>query len=127
MIRLLRSAGTAVSEQMPRSTSSSSPRRGREISGHHPAGGERLERVLDDLLDTRKVTYSRNQRNRSTPGSGEPPEPSHFPNEQAAFKHLYLVVPSLDPTGKASWMNRWKPALYAFVFTFEGRIFPTER
>jgi putative transposase len=51
----------------------------------------------------------------------------HFPNEQAALKCLYLVIRSLDPTGKGRqrWMNRWKPALNAFAITFEGRIFPT--
>lgn len=42
---------------------------------------------------------------------------------------LYLVIRSLDPTGKgaARWMNRWKPALNAFAITFEGRIFPTDQ
>ena len=51
----------------------------------------------------------------------------HFPNEQAALKCLYLVVCSLDPTGKGRkrWSNRWKPALNAFVIAFEGRILPT--
>jgi putative transposase len=51
----------------------------------------------------------------------------HFPNEQAAIKCLYLVVRSLDPTGKGRkrWMSRWKPALNAFAITFEGRILPT--
>jgi putative transposase len=36
----------------------------------------------------------------------------HFPNEQAALKCLYLVVCSLDPTGKGRkrWTNRWKKA-----------------
>lgn len=31
----------------------------------------------------------------------------HFPNEQAAMKCLYLVMRSLDPTGRGSerWMN----------------------
>jgi transposase-like protein len=53
----------------------------------------------------------------------------HFPNEQAAMKCLYLVVRSLDPTGKRAhrWMNRWKPALNAFAITFEGRLFPTDQ
>ena len=51
----------------------------------------------------------------------------HFPNEQAALKCLYLVIRSLDPTGRGRqrWMNRWKPALNAFAIAFEGRIFPT--
>ena len=51
----------------------------------------------------------------------------HFPSEQAALKCLYLVVRSLDPTGKgrARWTMRWKPALNAFNLMFEGRIFPT--
>ena len=48
----------------------------------------------------------------------------HFPNEQAAFKHLYLVLASLDPTGRGRqrWTNRWKPALNAFTIAFPGRI-----
>lgn len=48
----------------------------------------------------------------------------HFPNEQAAIKCLYLVVRSLDPTGKGRkrWMNRWKPALNAFAITFADRM-----
>ena len=53
----------------------------------------------------------------------------HFPTEQAALKCLYLVVRSLDPTGKGRkrWMNRWKAALNAFAITFEGRILPSDR
>jgi transposase-like protein len=48
----------------------------------------------------------------------------HFPNEQAALKHLYLVIISLDPTGRGRqrWSNRWKAALNAFDITFDGRI-----
>ena len=51
----------------------------------------------------------------------------HFPTEQAALKCLYLVVRSLDPTGRgrARWAMRWKPALNAFALMFEGRIFPS--
>ena len=43
------------------------------------------------------------------------------------MKVLYLVVRSLDPTGrgKARWAMRWKPALNAFNLMFEGRIFPS--
>jgi len=50
----------------------------------------------------------------------------HFPNEQAALKHLYPVLASLDPTGRGRqrWVNRWKPALNAFAIMFEGRIQP---
>jgi len=50
----------------------------------------------------------------------------HFPNDQAALKHLYLVVASLDPTGRGRqrWVTRWKPALNAFAIMFEGRIQP---
>ena len=35
----------------------------------------------------------------------------HFPNEQAALKHLNLVTRSLDPTGgeRARGVMRWKP------------------
>jgi transposase-like protein len=48
----------------------------------------------------------------------------HFPTEQSALKHLYLVVISLDPTGRGRqrWSNRWKGALNAFDITFDGRL-----
>jgi putative transposase len=48
----------------------------------------------------------------------------HFPTEQAALKHLYLVIISLDPTGKGRqrWSNRWKAALNAFDIAFDGRL-----
>jgi transposase-like protein len=48
----------------------------------------------------------------------------HFPTEQAALKHLYLVILSLDPTGRGRqrWSNRWKGALNAFDITFDGRL-----
>jgi putative transposase len=50
----------------------------------------------------------------------------HFPTEQAALKHLYLVLVSLDPTGRGRkrWVTKWKPALNAFAIMFEGRIHP---
>ena len=53
----------------------------------------------------------------------------HFPNEQAALKHLYLTIISLDPTGRGRqrWTNRWKAALNAFAITFEGRILTTAK
>ena len=43
----------------------------------------------------------------------------HFPTEQAALKHLYLVITSMDPTGRGRkrWTNRWKAALNAFDIT----------
>jgi len=49
----------------------------------------------------------------------------HFPSEQAALKHLYLVLVSLDPTGRGRqrWVTRWKPALNAFAIMFPGRIY----
>src|SRR5207237_10660016 len=48
----------------------------------------------------------------------------HFPDEQAALKHLYLVIVSLDPTGRGRqrWSNRWKAALNSFDITFDGRL-----
>jgi putative transposase len=48
----------------------------------------------------------------------------HFPTEQAALKHLYLVIISLDPTGRGRkrWSNKWKAALNAFDITFDGRL-----
>src|SRR5688500_7554118 len=71
-----------------------------------------------DLLD---------ERDREPPRPHGPTDPSrgHSPTKQAAMKCLYLMVRSLDPTGRGSerWMNRWKPALNAFAITFEGRLF----
>lgn len=84
---------------------------------------------LDYAPEIRKVIYSTNaveslhaRMRRATRARG------HFPTEQAALKCLYLVVRSLDPTGKGRkrWMNRWKAALNAFAITFDGRILPTE-
>jgi len=84
---------------------------------------------LDYPPEIRRVIYSTNaieslhaRFRRATRARG------HFPNEQAALKCLYLVVRTLDPTGKGAdrWMNRWKPALNAFAITFEGRLFPTD-
>ncbi len=84
---------------------------------------------LDYSVEIRRVIYSTNaieslhaRMRRATRARG------HFPNEQAAMKCLYLVVRSLDPTGKGAsrWMNRWKPALNAFALTFEGRLFPID-
>lgn len=53
----------------------------------------------------------------------------HFPSEQAALKCLYLVIRSLDPTGRGRrrWSNRWKKALNAFDITFDGRLSATRR
>jgi putative transposase len=53
----------------------------------------------------------------------------HFPSEQAALKHLYLTIISLDPTGRGRqrWTNRWKAALNAFAIAFDGRILNTAK
>jgi transposase-like protein len=84
---------------------------------------------LDYDVEIRRVIYSTNaieslhaRMRRATRARG------HFPNEQAAMKCLYLVVRSLDPTGKGAtrWMNRWKSPLNAFALTFEGRLFPID-
>jgi transposase-like protein len=85
---------------------------------------------LDYPAEIRKVIYSTNaveslhaRMRRATRARG------HFPTEQAALKCLYLVVRSLDPTGRGRkrWITRWKPALNAFAITFEDRIFPTNQ
>jgi transposase-like protein len=85
---------------------------------------------LDYSPEIRRVIYSTNaieslhaRFRRATRARG------HFPNEQAAMKCLYLVVRSMDPTGKGQhrWMNRWKPALNAFAITFGDRIFTTSQ
>lgn len=82
---------------------------------------------LDYSPEIRKVIYSTNaveslhaRMRRATRARG------HFPTEQAALKCLYMVVRSLDPTGRGRqrWTMRWKAALNAFAITFEGRIFP---
>jgi transposase-like protein len=84
---------------------------------------------LDYDVEIRRVIYSTNaieslhaRMRKATRARG------HFPNEQAALKCLYLVIRSLDPTGKGAyrWMNRWKPALNAFAIAFPGRLFPIE-
>ena len=83
---------------------------------------------LDYSPEIRKVIYSTNaveslhaRMRRATRARG------HFPTEQAALKCLYMVVRSLDPTGRGRrrWTMRWKAALNAFAITFEGRILPT--
>ncbi len=85
---------------------------------------------LDYPPEVRRVIYSTNaiesihaRFRRATRARG------HFPNEQAALKCLYLVVRSLDPTGRGAdrWMNRWKPALNAFAITFEGRLLTNDQ
>ena len=85
---------------------------------------------LDYPAEVRRVIYSTNaieslhaRMRRATRARG------HFPNEQAALKCLYLVVRSLDPTGRGAdrWMNRWKPALNAFAVTFDSRLFPQDQ
>ncbi len=49
---------------------------------------------------------------------------SHFPNEQAALKCVYLTITALDHTGESQrrWITRWKAALNAFDITFDGRL-----
>jgi putative transposase len=51
---------------------------------------------------------------------------SHFPNEQAALKCVYMAVMSLDPTGagRRRWTMRWKAPLNAFQIAVEGRLIP---
>ncbi len=85
---------------------------------------------LDYPAEIRQVIYSTNaveslhaRMRRATRARG------HFPTDQAALKCLYLVVRSLDPTGRgrARWQNRWKAALNAFAITFEGRILTNQQ
>jgi transposase-like protein len=131
MARDLRPVYTAVNEQAAKE----------RLGEFHAVWGEQYPAIirlwdnawtefvpfLDYSPEIRRVIYSTNaieslhaRFRRATRARG------HFPNEQAALKCLYLVVRSLDPTGKGRkrWMNRWKPALNAFAITFEGRIFP---
>ena len=78
-----------------------------------------FDREIRTLITTTNAIESLNARfRRSVKARG------HFPTEQAALKHLYLVVISLDPTGRGRqrWSNRWKAALNAFDITFDGRL-----
>jgi transposase-like protein len=78
-----------------------------------------FDREIRTIIATTNAIESLNARfRRSVKARG------HFPNEQAALKHLYLTVVSLDPTGRGRrrWTNRWKAALNAFDITFDGRI-----
>jgi transposase-like protein len=95
------------------------------IRGLWEAAWSEFVPFLDYSPEIRRVIYSTNaieslhaRMRRATRARG------HFPNEQAALKCLYMVVRSLDPTGRCQqrWMNRWKPALNAFAITFEGRL-----
>jgi putative transposase len=78
-----------------------------------------FDREIRTLITTTNAIESLNARfRRSVKARG------HFPTEQAALKHLYLVILSLDPTGRGRqrWSNRWKAALNAFDITFDGRL-----
>ena len=79
----------------------------------------RFDKEIRTLICTTNAIESLNARfRRSVKAHG------HFPTEQAALKHLYLVILSLDPTGQGRkrWSNRWKGALNAFDITFDGRL-----
>jgi putative transposase len=79
----------------------------------------RFDTEIRTLICTTNAIESLNARfRRSVKARG------HFPTEQAALKHLYLVIISLDPTGRGRqrWSNRWKGALNAFDMTFDGRL-----
>jgi putative transposase len=78
-----------------------------------------FDREIRTIICTTNAIESLNARfRRSVKARG------HFPTEQAALKHLYLVILSLDPTGRGRqrWSNRWKAALNAFDITFDGRL-----
>jgi transposase-like protein len=78
-----------------------------------------FDREIRTIITTTNAIESLNARfRRSVKARG------HFPTEQAALKHLYLVIISLDPTGRGRqrWSNRWKKALNAFDVTFDGRL-----
>ena len=79
----------------------------------------RFDREIRTLICTTDAIESLNARfRRSVTARG------HFPTEQAALKHLYLVTISLDPTGcgRQRWSNRRKAALNAFDITFDDRL-----
>ena len=79
----------------------------------------RFDTEIRTLICTTNAIESLNARfRRSVKARG------HFPTEEAALKHLYLVIISLDPTGRGRqrWSNRWKAALNAFDITFDGHL-----
>ena len=79
----------------------------------------RSDREIRTPICTTNAIESLNARFRRPVKAG-----GHVPTEQAALKHLYLVIISLDPTGRGRqrWSNRWKAALNAFDITFDGRL-----
>src|SRR6201984_3774256 len=79
----------------------------------------RFDREIRTVICTTNAIESINARLRRAVNAR-----GHFPTEQAALKHLYLVIISLDPTGRGRqrWSNRWKAALNAFDITFDGRL-----
>jgi putative transposase len=78
-----------------------------------------FDREIRTIICTTNAIESLNARfRRSVKARG------HFPTEQAALKHLYLVIIRMAPTGRGRkrWSNRWKAALNAFDITFDGRL-----
>jgi putative transposase len=76
-------------------------------------------------LEIRTVICTTKPSRAWAPGSAARSRPAAAsPNEQAALKHLYLTVVSLDPTGRGRrrWTNRWKATLNAFDIAFDGRV-----
>ena len=59
---------------------------------------------LDYSAEIRRVIYSTNAHREpaARDATSDPEHEGDFPNEQAAMKCLYLVVRSLDPTGRGS-------------------------
>jgi hypothetical protein len=89
------------------------------IQRREPFRDRLFDREIRTIICTTNAIESLNARfRRSVKARG------HFPTEQAALKHLYLVILSLDPTGRGRqrWSNRWKAALNAFDMTFDGRL-----
>jgi putative transposase len=92
-------------------------------SHHTPSGTRRASRTASgppqtfipgtNTIESLNVRFRRSVKARG-----------HFRIEQAALKHLYLVIISLDLTGRGRqrWSNRWKAALNAFGITYTGRL-----
>ena len=103
-------------------------RLGCQVSGDHPAVGERLGRVravprLRHRDPHRRLLHQRD-RVRQRPDPPRRARPRPLPERTAALKCVYLAMMSLDPTGQGRrrWTMRWKPALNAFDITFDGRL-----
>ena len=83
--------------------------------------------VLDYDVEFRRIIYSTNAIERSTPATAArcgPADTSHRTDRPRVHLPGH-PIPGPHRTGRARWGTRWKPALNVFAITFEGRLNPT--